>query len=359
MASEVKKILPGSTIGIVGGGQLGRMLACAAAELGYRTHVYAPEANAPAFSVASKTTCSGYDDEAALADFCRNVDVVTFEFENIPHQSLQLLQSSVPVHPTPDLLAISQNRLREKNFVNAHEIPTTNYHRVTEAAELDRAIEKIGLPAILKTTELGYDGKGQGKVESNEQAHELWESLGKVECVLEALVDFQCEVSVIVARGRGGQQACYVPVENQHENHILSQTIAPALLSRDMAKKAQNYALTLSRAADLCGIMAVEMFVTKDQRILVNELAPRPHNSGHWTMDACVTGQFEQQIRAVCGLPLGGTERLCDAVMHNLIGDQVNEWEEHLKNPHAKLHLYGKSETREGRKMGHVTLLKA
>ena len=357
MPTDILK--PGGVIGIMGGGQLGRMLATAAVELGYQPHIYCPDKASPAFQASSNYSCNEYTDTHALEAFLKDVDVVTFEFENIPHQSLSLIQKHKPVYPSPEVLKISQNRLREKNFVNAHEIPTTNYYRVSTPEELSRAIENIGLPAILKTTEMGYDGKGQKRVETAEEAAQAWTALGEIECVLEAIVDFTMEVSVVVARNRKGQQACYTPVQNIHKNHILDRTIAPAQLSRDMAKKAQNYALTLARASDLCGLLAVEMFITKDEKILVNELAPRPHNSGHWTMDACVTGQFEQHIRAICGLPLGGTERLCDAEMVNLIGDDVRQWEEHSKNPHAKLHLYGKEEARPGRKMGHVTILKA
>ncbi len=357
--SEQVAIKPGGVIGILGGGQLGRMLTTAAAELGYVTHIYCPDEDSPAFDVAGEVTVAAYDDEEALADFASRVDVVTFEFENIPHQSLSLLQKMAPVHPSPDLLKISQNRLREKNFINAHEIPTTNYHRVNSAEELERAVERIGLPAILKTTELGYDGKGQVRITEADQAQAAWHALGQVECVLEAMVDFAMEISVIVARGLNGQQACYTPVHNVHKNHILDITNAPANLEAGLLKRAQKYALTLARAADLKGLLAVEMFVTKENEILINELAPRPHNSGHWTMDACVTGQFEQHIRAVCNLPLGGTERLCDAQMINLVGDDIEQWKEYIKNPHAKLHLYGKKEARAGRKMGHVTILKS
>ncbi|MDG1287164.1 MAG: 5-(carboxyamino)imidazole ribonucleotide synthase [Rickettsiales bacterium] len=359
MVNDKTVITPGSTIGILGGGQLGRMLVNAASELGYKTHIYCPEEGSPAFEVATEYTVASYEDTLALRDFLQKVDVVTFEFENIPHESLKLLEESVAVRPSPDLLKISQNRLREKNFINAHEIPTANYHRVASAEEMDRAIERVGVPAILKTTELGYDGKGQVRIETEDAAQAAWDALGHVECVLETVIDFEMEISVIVSRGLNGQQASFSPVENIHKNHILDKTIAPANLSKPLSKKAQKYALTLAKAADLRGLLAVEMFVTRKGEVLINELAPRPHNSGHWTMDACVTGQFEQHIRAVCNLPLGGTERICDAVMHNLIGDQVNDWQDHIKNPHAKVHLYGKKEARAGRKMGHVTILKA
>jgi 5-(carboxyamino)imidazole ribonucleotide synthase len=355
----MKQIAPNSVIGIVGGGQLGRMLATAAVELGYRVHIYAPEENPPASQAAWRTTTAPYEDEAALTAFAQSVDVVTFEFENIPHTSLALLEELVPVNPSPELLKISQNRLREKNFINAQEIPTANYHRVSTEEELARAAQKIGFPSILKTAEFGYDGKGQVSVNNAEELAAAWEKLSSVECVLEQKIPFTMEISVIVARGLNGQQACYVPVQNIHKNHILDTTIAPAPINRELIHEARHIALTLSKAADLRGLLAVEMFVTTENKILVNELAPRPHNSGHWTMDGAITSQFEQHIRAICGLPLGSTESLCEVTMKNLIGDEVNQWEDYLKQPHAKLHLYGKSEARAGRKMGHVNLLKA
>lgn len=355
----MKQIAPNSVIGILGGGQLGRMLATAAAELGYRVHIYAPEENPPASQAAWRTTTAAYEDEAALTTFAKSVDVVTFEFENIPHASLAILEKHVPVNPSPELLKISQNRLREKNFINAQDIPTANYHRVSTPEELARAAQKIGFPGIIKTAEFGYDGKGQASVNSAEELAAAWEKLGRVECVLEQRIAFIMEISVIVARGVNGQQACYVPVQNIHKNHILDITNAPAPISRELIHEARHIALTLAKAADLRGLLAVEMFVTTDSKILVNELAPRPHNSGHWTMDGAITSQFEQHIRAVCGLPLGSTETLCEVQMKNLIGDEVNQWDNYLKQPHAKLHLYGKSEARPGRKMGHVNVLKA
>lgn len=354
----MKQIVPGSVIGIVGGGQLGRMLATAAAELGYKVHIFSPEQGSPASQAAWRTTTAPYDDEDALTAFANSVDVVTFEFENIPHASLAVLEQHVPVHPSPELLKISQNRLREKNFINAQDIPTANYHRVSTTEELQRALTKIGTPAILKTCELGYDGKGQISIATAEDAQAAWDKLGRVECVLEQKIDFVMEISVIVARGINGQQACYAPVQNIHKNHILDVTLAPAAIGKELIHAARHMALTLSRAANLQGLLAVEMFLTKDNKLLVNELAPRPHNSGHWTMDGCLTSQFEQCIRAVCGLPLGSTEHLCEVEMKNLIGEDVNGWEDYLKQPQAKLHLYGKKEARPGRKMGHVNLLK-
>lgn len=354
----MKQIAPGSVIGIVGGGQLGRMLATAATELGYKVHIYSPEQGSPASQASWRATTAPYDDEDVLEAFAKSVDVVTFEFENIPHASLAVLEQHVPVNPSPELLKISQNRLREKNFINAQDIPTANFHRVTTAEELQRAVQKIGLPAILKTTEMGYDGKGQATIHKAEEAESVWQQLGNAECVLEQKIDFAMEISVIVARGVNGQSACYVPVQNIHKNHILDVTHAPADISKELITEARHIALTLAKAANLRGLLAVEMFVTRDNRILVNELAPRPHNSGHWTMDGCITSQFEQCIRAVCGLPLGSTERLCEVEMKNLIGDDVSQWEDYLKQPHAKVYLYGKKEARPGRKMGHVNLLK-
>lgn len=354
----MKLVPPNSIIGIVGGGQLGRMLATAATELGYKVHIYTPEQGAPATQASWRTTTAQYDDEDVLEHFAKSVDVVTFEFENIPHDSLAMLEKHVAVYPSPELLKISQNRLREKNFVNAQDIPTANFHRVTTAEELKRAVEKIGVPAILKTTEMGYDGKGQATINAVEEAEAAWQQLGGVECVLEQKIDFAMEISVIVARGANGQSAVYTPVHNIHKNHILDVCYAPAIISKELVSEARHIALTLAKAANLCGLLAVEMFVTKDNRILVNELAPRPHNSGHWTMDGCLTSQFEQCIRAICGLPLGSTERLCEVEMRNLIGDDVAQWEEYVKQPHAKVHLYGKKDARPGRKMGHVNLLK-
>ncbi len=354
----MRVIAPGAVIGIVGGGQLGRMMSIAAAELGYKTHIFCPEEDSPASQIAWRSTIATYADKQAIAEFAKQIDVATFEFENIPHESLSELASYVDVYPSPDLLKISQNRLREKNFINANDVATANYYKVNNQQELEQAINKIGVPAILKTNELGYDGKGQVKISSIDEAIAAWDKLHNVNCILEQVIDFKMEISVIVARGRNGQQACYVPVQNIHKNHILSTTIAPAPLSKELVIKARHIALTLAKAAKLQGILAVEMFVTKQDEILVNELAPRPHNSGHWTIDACVTSQFEQTIRAICGLALGSTERLCDAVMHNIIGNDIDEWEEHIKNAHSKLHLYGKSQARDGRKMGHVTIVK-
>lgn len=348
---------PGSTIGIVGGGQLGRMAALAAARLGYRCHIFTPEADSPAAQVSTAATVAEYDDERALTAFAQAVDVVTFEFENIPSASVKLLAKRVPVRPGWNVLETAQDRLAEKRFFNSMGIATAPWRAVDGPAVLALAVEQLGRPSILKTTRLGYDGKGQVKIDDATDLAAAWALMGDGVGVLEGFVDFVCEISVIVARGVDGAWACFDAVENRHANHILDLTIAPAAISPALAKEAQAIAHRAAEALDLVGLLAVEMFVTRDGRILVNEMAPRPHNSGHWTMDACVTDQFEQFIRAVCALPLGSPERHSNAVMKNLIGADCDRWLELLHDPAAKLHLYGKAEPRPGRKMGHVTTL--
>lgn len=350
-------IPPGSTIGILGAGQLGRMTATAAAALGYRCHVYAPDEDMPAAQVCAAATRAGYDDLAALERFADSVDVVTFEFENVPFESVRLLAAHVPVRPGWEALRVSQDRVVEKDFVRGLGIGTADYRAVSAPAELARALGDFGGAGVLKSTRLGYDGKGQVRVAAGMGAADAWAQMGADAGLLEAFVDFECEVSVVVARGPTGETAAYVPVLNRHRNHILDETVAPAPLSPDVAAEAEGIARRIAEALGLVGLLAVEMFVTRDGRLLVNEIAPRPHNSGHWTIDACVTSQFEQFVRAVCGLPLGSPARLCDAVMTNLIGDDVARWPELLRDPAAKLHLYGKAEVRAGRKMGHVTRL--
>jgi 5-(carboxyamino)imidazole ribonucleotide synthase len=355
-------VSPGSTIGILGGGQLGRMTALAAAALGYRCHIYSPEADAPAAHVADVSTVASYTDKAALAEFARNVAVVTYEFENIPYEPVAGLAKLVPVRPSPAVLRISQDRLLEKDFVRSIGVDTAPYHPVNTLEELQTAIAAIGQRAILKTARFGYDGKGQIAIRAGTSAKDAWTALSgampaPVQGILEGFVEFEREVSVIVARGQDGKLANYVAVENRHENHILAQTIAPARVSAETARRAEAIARHIAEKIDLVGIMGVEMFARADGSLVVNELAPRPHNSGHWTIDACITSQFEQVVRAICGLPLGNPRRHSDAVMDNLIGDAVNRWTDVVKDPDAKLHLYGKGETRPGRKMGHVTRL--
>jgi 5-(carboxyamino)imidazole ribonucleotide synthase len=348
---------PGSTIGILGGGQLGRMTAMAAARLGYRTHVFATEPDAPAAQVAAETTIAPFGDAAAVARFAASVDVATCEFENVPAAALRRVAAKRPVLPRPEILEIAQDRLREKDFLRAIGIATTDYREIVDAEALAGAARELGVPAVLKTVRLGYDGKGQVLLTADISPADAWRRMGGALGILESHVDFRCEVSVIVARTADGALAAYPPVENRHVNHILDTTIAPARLPPDTAGEATAIARHIAERLDLVGVLAVEMFITRSGSILVNEMAPRPHNSGHWTIDACIASQFEQLVRAICGLPLGSTERHADAVMTNLIGRDVAKWREALDDPHAKLHLYGKSKVRPGRKMGHITRL--
>ncbi|MCB8880980.1 5-(carboxyamino)imidazole ribonucleotide synthase [Acidisoma cellulosilytica] len=349
---------PGSTIGIVGGGQLGRMLAMAAARLGYRAHILTQEADGPAAQVSAGITLGGYDDPAALRAFAAAVDVVTFEFENVSAEGLSLLADLKPVHPSPKILGISQDRVQEKTFLNGAGIATAPWAEVTDAASLEAAIAAIGLPAILKTSRLGYDGRGQARVSTPEEALAAFHHLEPKPLVLEGLVNFACEVSVIVARGADGQMASFDTVENQHKNGILDLTFAPARITEDAAAGAQALARRVAEALDLVGLLAVEMFVDRDGSLRVNEIAPRPHNSGHWTMDACPASQFALHIRAVAGLPLPEARRHSDAVMKNLIGpDDMALWPRIVAADGLIPHHYGKAEARAGRKMGHVNRL--
>ena len=356
-ADHGQVIPPGGTIGILGGGQLGRMAAMAAARLGYRCHIYCPDTDAPASHVADATTVAAYDDLAALEAFAKAVDVVTFEFENVPSAATEALAALKPTRPAPHVLHLTQQRLREKNFLSSISVPTTRYLEVAHKEALPQAVQALGRPCVLKSASFGYDGKGQVRINPETDLANVWESMGGELAILEAFVDFQREISVVIARGIDGYMELFVPVENQHRNHILDTTIAPARISKAVSEKAEAIARHIAQEIKLVGLLGVEMFVTKSGDVLVNELAPRPHNSGHWTIDACVTSQFEQFIRAVCGLPLGSPERHSDAVMKNLLGDEVANWKQILGEPGAKLHLYGKAEARPGRKMGHVTRL--
>jgi 5-(carboxyamino)imidazole ribonucleotide synthase len=350
-------LAPGATIGILGGGQLGRMTALAAARLGYRCHIFATEADSPAEQVCGNATVAQYCDGEALDRFAAAVDVATFEWENIPAEAVSRVAVSKPVLPRPEILEVSQDRLREKDFLHSIDIPTTAYREISDATALARAMRDFGYPAVLKSVRMGYDGKGQVTLTPETKPDEAWRQMGGEIGILEAFVDFACEVSVIVARGRNGAWATYPPVENQHSHHILDTTIAPARIAVEIAMRAEAIARHVAEKLDLVGLLAVEMFVTQTGELLVNELAPRPHNSGHWTIDACATSQFEQLVRAICGLPLGSVEHHSDAVMKNLIGHDVERWREALAEPLAKLHLYGKREIQPGRKMGHVTRL--
>lgn len=352
-----RTIEPGATIGILGGGQLGRMTALAAARLGYRSHVFCPEPDSPAMLVAAESTAARYDDRAALRRFAAAVDVVTFEFENVPHDALSVLLRHAPVRPNARSLKVSQDRLREKRFLSSIGIPVAPFREVRSSRGLTAALDALGMPAILKTTRLGYDGKGQHVIRRRDEADAVWRRFGARIGVLEARIDFRCEISVVLARALDGRIACYDPVENTHVDGILDTTVAPARVAKPVRRKAVSLARRIATRLDLVGVLAVEMFVTRSGRVLVNEIAPRPHNSGHWTIDACLTSQFEQHARAVCGLPLGSTERHSNARMKNLVGDAACAWRRYLDNPRAHLHLYGKAEIRPGRKMGHVTWL--
>jgi 5-(carboxyamino)imidazole ribonucleotide synthase len=359
-----KVIAPGATIGILGGGQLGRMLAMAAAQLGLKVHIYSPDADSPAFEVAGAHTIAAYEDETALAAFAGGVDVVTYEFENVPARTAEVLAAICPVRPNPRALATSQDRLVEKQFLSGLGIATAPYAQVDDADALARAVVLLGRPSILKTRRFGYDGKGQTVVREGADLTAAFGSIGGVEAILEGVVPFIKEVSVVAARGLNGDFAAYDVCENRHEHHILSLTRAPAQLAPEAAQTAVATAKRIAEALDYEGVIGVEMFVTvapdsagaPHQSIIVNELAPRVHNSGHWTQDGAETSQFEQHIRAICGWPLGSTQiRGTRVEMRNLIGDEANAWREILHDPAAHLHLYGKTEARPGRKMGHVT----
>jgi len=356
-ADKGQIIAPGSTIGILGGGQLGRMAAMAAARLGFKTHIYCPPGDNPATYVSNAATIAAYEDQAALARFAAAVDVVTFEFENVPSRTAETLARLKPTRPSPRVLHICQERLREKDFLASIKVPTTRYMEVARAESLERALREIGLPAILKSAQFGYDGKGQVRIDADTRLDEAWARMGAPVGILEAFVDFRLEISVIVARSLDGNVVAYEPVENQHRQHILDTTIVPARVTEAIAMRAEAIGRHIAEELGLIGLLAVEMFVTNGGEVLVNEMAPRPHNSGHWSIDGCVTSQFEQFVRAVCGLPLGSVERHSDAVMKNLLGEDALAWKEILAEPGAKLHLYGKAEPKPGRKMGHVTRL--
>jgi 5-(carboxyamino)imidazole ribonucleotide synthase len=352
----MQPIAPGSTIGILGGGQLGRMLAIAAARFGYRCHIYAPEQDPPASEVAAHTTRADYTDADAMARFAAACAVVTYEFENIPFEPVAAIAQKVAVRPGVEALRITQDRLFEKTFCNERGVATAPFRAVASVEDLKTAIAELGLPLVLKTRRMGYDGKGQVKLERADQAEAAFTALKSDALIAEGFVAFQRELSVVLARNADGCIVSWGPVENIHRNHILWRTYAPARLSDALRSEAERIAATLAEGLDYVGVLAVELFDCGD-RLLVNEMAPRVHNSGHWTLDAAVTSQFEQHIRAICGLPLGSGERLCDAVMENLIGDEIAAWVDLLAEPKTKLHLYGKTEARPGRKMGHVNRL--
>jgi len=351
-------LAPNATIGIVGGGQLGRMSAMAAARLGYRCHILTPEADSPAAQVAAGVTRGAYEDPEVLRRFAAAVDVITFEFENVSAEGLDLLASLRPVRPSPAVLRISQDRLAEKSFLNAAGAATAPWRMVESLAALEAAAAALGFPCVLKTTRLGYDGKGQALLRGPDDLPPAFALLAPKPLILEGFVDFACEISVLVARGADGRDAAFDAVENRHRDHILDLTLAPAQIPEATAAAAQAIAREVAAALDLIGLLAVEMFVDRDGALRVNEIAPRPHNSGHWTIDACPASQFEMHIRAVAGLPLPPAVRHADAAMKNLVGAaEMALWPDILATPGLIPHLYGKREARPGRKMGHVTRL--
>jgi len=350
----------GATIGILGGGQLGRMSAMAAARLGYRCHIFAPEADSPAMQVSAANTIAAYEDVGALHRFAASVDVVTFEFENVPAATLAALEGKVPCRPGTRALSICQDRFAEKRFLVEAGVPVAPWRAVETMADLLAAITQIGLPAVLKTTRLGYDGRGQAVLRQPQDAAPAFERLAPKPLILEAFVPFTAEISAIAARGMDGAVAVFDAVENRHRHHILDLSFAPARLPAMAAAAARDHVARVASALGLIGVMALEMFLLPDGSLLGNEMAPRPHNSGHWTMDACACGQFEQHVRAVAGLPLGPVARHADAVMRNLVGPEgLAAWPALVARPDVVAHWYGKAEAKPGRKLGHANRLLA
>ena len=357
-APQRVKLKPGDTIGILGGGQLGRMLAMAAARLGLRSRVFSPDPDSPAFDVVSDATCAEYADVEALELFANDVDVITYEFENVPAAAAMILAARRPVLPERTILETTQDRLAEKDFVKRLGIVTADYADVSSAAGLRAAMARIGLPAVLKTRRFGYDGKGQAIIREGDEPGKIWDDLGTRSAILEAFVPFEREISVIAARSAEGQVECFDVTENEHRDHILKISRAPADISEALTVQARAIAERIANALSYVGVLAVEMFVVQAEggpKILVNEIAPRVHNSGHWTLDGATISQFEQHVRAISGWPLGKPVRPNPVTMTNLIGDDINSYEQWLTVPGATVHLYGKGAPRAGRKMGHVT----
>jgi len=349
---------PGDTIGILGGGQLGRMLALAAARLGLRSQVFSPDPDSPAFDVVQNATCAEYADVEALELFANDVDVITYEFENVPAAAAMILAARRPVLPGQKILETTQDRLAEKDFVKRLGIGTAEYADVTSTDSLRAALSRIGLPAVLKTRRFGYDGKGQAMLREGDDIDRVWDELGTRSAILEAFIPFEREISVIAARGADGQVECFDVTENEHRDHILKISRAPAAIPEETAAQARAIAEQIATALDYIGVLAVEMFVLSssgNRRVLVNEIAPRVHNSGHWTLDGASISQFEQHIRAIAGWPLGRPVRHGPVTMTNLIGDEINDYPRWLGVPGATVHIYGKGAPRPGRKMGHVT----
>ena len=344
-----------ATIGILGGGQLGRMLALAAARLGFRCHVFAPSPDSPAFDVVHRVTCADYTDTEALDRFAGDVDVVTYEFENVPAETAAFLAARVAVVPDPTILATTQDRLAEKNFVTGLGIPTAAFAEVSSPNDLRAAVERIGRPAVLKTRRFGYDGKGQVTIKNGTDPEVAWREAGAQPCILEAFIPFQREVSVVAARGQTGVVECFDVTENEHRDHILKTSRVPAALSQHDAAQARRIAEIVAQKFGYVGVLAVEMFVLREGELLVNEIAPRVHNSGHWTLDGASVSQFEQHIRAISGWPVAKPVRRGRVEMTNLIGQEVEDYRRYLDLPGVAVHLYGKTAIRPGRKMGHVT----
>ena len=361
MSGTTDPVLPGTTIGILGSGQLGRMIAIAARRMGYRVHTLSPEADSPTGHVADREVVAAYDDVEAVKRFAAEVDVITFEFENISAVCVDAASPIAPVRPKGSVLHTTQNRLREKTFLADHGFPFAPFRHVKSREELASAVVEIGTPVVLKTAGFGYDGKGQVKIESADDVDSAWESLEGQDAVLEAFIDFSLELSVVAARGLNGDFAHFGVVQNKHTNHILDITTAPADVAGAVNVTAVNLTRKVFEALDIVGVACVEYFLDRGENLIINEIAPRVHNSGHFTFDACVTSQFEQHVRAVCGLPLGSTDQPRPAAMANLVGDLWENgepnWTAALSDPDVKLHLYGKQEARPGRKMGHLTAI--
>ena len=360
MSRAAQTVLPGGTIGVLGGGQLGRMLAQAATRLGYRVHIFEPQANSPAGAVAHKEVNAAYEDIATLSAFARECDVVTYEFENVPAAPLRAIESLTQLHPCWQVLETCQNRSREKNWLKQNGFPHARFVEVPAGGDIAAGIRETGLPCVVKTADFGYDGKGQVKVRTDADIAAAQKAFAGQACVIEQWIDFACEVSVVMARSAKAAIRVFPLVENIHTNHILDFSIAPARVAPETAAAAEKMARLIAEKIGLVGVMGVEMFVTREGAILVNELAPRTHNSGHFTIDACTTSQFEQQVRAICGLPLGDPRLLSPVVMVNILGDAwangAPKWDVLLAEQAVHLHLYGKAEPRPGRKMGHFTV---
>lgn len=358
---EAQAILPGATLGVLGSGQLGRMFAQAATRLGYNVHVFSDCEICPAGQVAAYKTVADYGDTAAVEKYAQSVDVVTYEFENVCTKAVEIIEQMVPVRPSRNVLHIVQNRWREKSFLEQAGVACTPFAEVTSSEQLQTAVEQVGTPSVLKTAESGYDGKGQIKISSPAEAEAAWDSIERAPAILEGWVEYERELSVIVTRNLAGDITIHGPIANDHANHILDVSMFPLPELEPVTEEAHRLGRQVAEALDLVGVCCIEFFLTQDGQLLANEIAPRPHNSGHLTIEACSSSQFDQQVRSICNLPLGNDGIVSPAAMVNLLGDLWENgepnWEAALKNPNVHLHLYGKTEARPGRKMGHLTVL--